>query len=153
MCRRQLPHSGFPLVGDPPPPLKNLACPPTHSYVPYYFDQKTLFYYLHAVFSYGQNVPPTNRVFATVGDGKSPTSQKFAHPPTWKNSSSRLHQIDLVPNFQIGGLERISILKGGLLGKRGWPFSGGCSFYIKSVVKFETFNDKKVHKQKCFSLS
>ena len=28
VCRRQLPHSGFPLVRDPPPPLKHLACPP-----------------------------------------------------------------------------------------------------------------------------
>ena len=42
-----------------------------------------------------------------------------------------------------------------------WPFSGGCSFYIKSfffLVKInwflhEIFNDKKVQKQKCLFLS
>ena len=25
----------------------------------------------------------------------------------------------------------------------GWPFSGGCSFYIKNKVKFQLFNSKK----------
>ena len=94
----------------------------TNWHVPYYFGQKTLFCYLHAVFAYGQNVCPTNRVFPNVGDGRrSLTSQKFAHPPNWKNSSSRLHHsvhslsaggLDLLPNFQKGGLERISILQG-----------------------------------------
>ena len=37
-------------------------------------------------------------------------------------------------------LERISIFREGLLGKWGWPFLGGCSFYIKNKLKSEIFN-------------
>ena len=29
------------------------------------------------------------------------------------------------------------------MGKRGQPFSGGCSIYIKNKLKSEIFNDKK----------
>ena len=36
---------------------------------------------------------------------------------------------------------------------RGWPFLGGCSFYMKNEVTSEIFNGKKNYKQKCFSLS
>ena len=32
-------------------------------------------------------------------------------------------------------------------------FQEVCSFYIKNKLKSEIFNDKKVYKQKCFSLS
>ena len=41
------------------------------------------------------------------------------------------------------GLDRISIFRGGLLGMRGWPFSGGCNFHIKHKLNSEIFNDKK----------
>ena len=54
----------------------------------------------------------------------------------------------LLQNFEEGGLDRISIFRGGLLGKRAYR---GCSFYIKNKLKSETFNDKKVYKQKFFS--
>ena len=52
-----------------------------------------------------------------------------------------------VPNFQKdrggGGLDRISIFWGGVLGKRKMTFFGGaCSFYIKNRLKSEIFNDK-----------
>ena len=40
------------------------------------------------------------------------------------------------------GLDRISIFRGGLLGKRGWTFSGGCSFYIKNKLKSEIYKQK-----------
>ena len=54
--------------------------------------KKHYFCNLHAVFDYGQNVPPTNKVFATVGDvWRPPTSQKFAQHSIWRNSLSRLH--------------------------------------------------------------
>ena len=44
--------------------------------------------------------------------------------------------LSLQPNFQKGcGLDRISIFREGLLGKRGWFFQGGCSFYIKNKLK------------------
>ena len=41
------------------------------------------------------------------------------------------------------GLGRISIFRGGLLGKRGDFFQGGCSFYIKNKLKSEIFNSEK----------
>ena len=121
VCRKQLSHSGFPLVGDPHHLSKIWLVLPKNWHVPYHFGQKTLFCY--AVFDYGQNVPPTNKVFPTVRDGRrSPTSQSYAHPPTWKNSPCRLHHsvhplsargLNLLPSFQKGGLERISTIKGG----------------------------------------
>ena len=40
------------------------------------------------------------------------------------------------------GLDRTSILRGGLLGRRGWIFQGGRSFYIKNKLKSEIFNNK-----------
>ena len=48
------------------------------------------------------------------------------------------------------GLDRTSILRGG-----GGLFQGegGYSFYIKSKLKSEIFNDKKSYFQKCFPLS
>ena len=39
--------------------------------------------------------------------------------------------LNLLLNFQKGGLDRISIFSGGLLGKREVNFSGGFNFYIK----------------------
>ena len=51
------------------------------------------------------------------------------------------------------GPEKISIFRGRLLEKRGWPFSAGgrgCSFYVKNKLKPEILNDKK-YKQKCLS--
>ena len=32
--------------------------------------------------------------------------------------------LSFLPNFQKGRLDRISVFRGGLLGKKGWPFSG-----------------------------
>ena len=59
-------------------------------------------------------------------------------------------------NLQKEGLDRISIFRG--RGRGGWEgggdfFHGGCSFYIKHKLKSEVFSNKKVYKQKCFSLS
>ena len=33
---------------------------------------------------------------------------------------------------------------------KGWPFSGGCSFYIKNKLKSEIFNGKKFIKKYVF---
>ena len=53
-----------------------------------------------------------------------------------------------------GGLVGSQFLEEGCWKKWGDFFLGGCSFYIKNKLKSEIFNDyKKVHKQKCFSLS
>ena len=55
-----------------------------------------------------------------------------------------------------GGLNRISILRGGCCERGGRLLSGewGCSFYVKNKQKSEVFNGKKkVYKQKFFSLS
>ena len=51
------------------------------------------------------------------------------------------------------GLDRTSTFTGWLLGKRGWFVSGGegCYFHQKKL-KSEIFNDKKVYKQKYFSV-
>ena len=35
---------------------------------------------------------------------------------------------------------------------RGWPFSGGCSFYIKNKLESEIFNGKKFIKKMFFSV-
>ena len=44
--------------------------------------------------------------------------------------------VSLQPNFQKGcELDRISVFREGLLGKRGWLFQVGCSFYIKNKLK------------------
>ena len=56
-----------------------------------------------------------------------------------------------------GGLDRTSTFRGEVAGKRGMTFfkggGEGCNFYIKNKLRFEIFNDKKVYKQKYFSLS
>ena len=47
--------------------------------------------------------------------------------------------------FREGSLERGSDVAG-------LQFAGGCSFCIKNKLKSEIFNDRKVYKQKCFSV-
>ena len=77
-----------------------------------------------------------------------------------KNRSYRYHSVHPLPflqkgeglrlqlNFQKGrGPDRISIEEGGFFQ---W---GGLQFLHKNKLKSEIFNDKKVCKQKCFSLS
>ena len=63
--------------------------------------------------------------------------------------------LSLLPNFEKGGgVDKISIFRGGMLVKREVIFSGkGCSFYIKNKLKYEVFNDKKSLQTKVFSLS
>ena len=46
-------------------------------------------------------------------------------------------------SLKSGGLDRISIFIGGLLGKRGRLFSGSCSFYIKNKLKSQIVIEKK----------
>ena len=48
-----------------------------------------------------------------------------------------------------GGLDKTSAFRGGLLGKRGMTFFRGLQLSHK---KSEIFNDKKVYKQKYFSV-
>ena len=45
-------------------------------------------------------------------------------PPLSVGGMGRAVGLSLLPDFQKGGLGRISIFKRGLLGKRGWTFSG-----------------------------
>ena len=61
--------------------------------------------------------------------------------------------LSLLPNFQKdGGLDRVSIFREGLLGKREVTFlRKGCSFYLKKK-KLKYLAIKKFCKQKCFSL-
>ena len=51
-----------------------------------------------------------------------------------------------------GGLDRTSIFRGGVAVKKGMTFfpggTGGCCFNIKSKLKSEIFNNKKVYKEK-----
>ena len=53
-----------------------------------------------------------------------------------------------------GGLTGPQVLERGCWERGGWLFSreGGCNFYVKNKLKSEIFNDKKVYKQKYFSL-
>ena len=46
-----------------------------------------------------------------------------------------------LPNFQKERLDRISVFRGGILGKRGL---GGFSFYMKNKLKSEIFHNKKM---------
>ena len=86
------------------------------------------------------------------------------------SSAKRLGQLNIVctpPSLSAGevapptqfskrgeGIDRISVFRGWLLGKRGGGdfFQGGCNFYIKNKLTSEMFDDKKVYKQ-CFSRS
>ena len=53
-----------------------------------------------------------------------------------------------------GGLDRNSVLRGGLLGRRGLIFfSGAAIFRQKNPTNSGMFNGKKVYKQKSFALS
>ena len=83
-------------------------------------------------------------------------SARVCTPPP----SFLLGVLNLLPNFEKGGgLGRIFIFKGTLVGKSGVTFSregggGDCNFYIKDKLKSKIFNDQnKVYKEKCFSLS
>ena len=72
--------------------------------------------------------------------------------------------VNILPNFQKGGLHKVSIFRGGLLGMRvmtffkGWGWGRGkgrekgvCAvLYIKNKLKSEIFNDKKILKRRLF---
>ena len=64
----------------------------------------------------------------------------------WK----RQHSVHLAPFWWVGGRTSNQILNFylGVAGKE-----GRCNFFIKNQLKPEIFNDKKVYKQKHFSLS
>ena len=50
--------------------------------------------------------------------------------------------LNLQPIFKKVGLDKNSTFRGGFLGKRRMTFfRGGCNFYIKNILKYETFND------------
>ena len=77
--------------------------------------------------------------------------------------SLRLHSVHHPPfcrgwgglnllNFQKGGYGRASTLRGGCWKRRGNFFQGVLQF-LQKKIKFEIFNDKKISKQKYFSLS
>ena len=73
------------------------------------------------------------------GRGKGETIAKFLPPPFLLFGGSwTSYQI-----FKKGGIDKTSLLIGGLLGKKWWPFTEGCSFYIKNKLKSEIFNGKK----------
>ena len=56
--------------------------------------------------------------------------------------------------FKKGVLGKTLVFRGGLVGKRGVRGGReGYNFYVKNKLKSEIFNDKKVDKQRCFSLS
>ena len=63
-------------------------------------------------------------------------------------------RLSLLANFQKdgGGLDRTSIFRGGVAVKKGMTFfpggTGGGCFNIKSKLKSEIFNNKKVYKEK-----
>ena len=69
----------------------------------------------------------------------------------WENSFLCVltRGLSLQPNVQKGGLDRISIFKGGVgggvLGKRGWLFSGGLQFLHKSKLKSGPYYQKRVN--------
>ena len=69
--------------------------------------------------------------------------------------------LSLRPKFQKKGggltgsqfLERVGGKEGGDFFQGAGGSGVGCSFYIKNKLKSQVFNDRKVYKQKCFSLS
>ena len=44
-------------------------------------------------------------------------------------------RVSHLPNFKKERLDRILVFRGGILGKRGLPFLGGFSFYMKNKLK------------------
>ena len=79
-----------------------------------------------------------------------------------------LHSVHPPPFLQEGGgggepstkfSKRVSLIgpqlfRGGFAGKEGVTFfQRGCNCHIKNKLKSEIFNDKKIYKQQCFSLS
>ena len=58
--------------------------------------------------------------------------------------------LSLRPNFQKGGLDRISVFRGEVAGKEEVTFSREVQFLHKNKLKSKIFNDKKVCKQKYF---
>ena len=54
-----------------------------------------------------------------------------------------LKGLNILPNFQKGGHDKISIFRGRFAGKDRVNFFRGCNFYIKNKQKSEIFIDKK----------
>ena len=82
-------------------------------------------------------------MFSKDFDHKDTDHKKFNHNIHIVSPSYYWGVLNLLPNFQIGGLDRISIFKR-VARKRGDNFfQGGCSFYIKNKIKSATFNYKK----------
>lgn len=104
--RRQLPHSGFPLLGHPPLTLKNLAQPlMINLHVLYWFPpQKNTAFTIYMQFlRIWSKFPSHQQGFSYCGSWEETTlstSQKFARPLTWKISPNRLqHSVEeLTPN-------------------------------------------------------
>ena len=81
------------------------------------------------------------------------TDSNFMEPIYLKNNKPRCAPppisagggLSLQPNFQKGGLDRISTFRGRLLEKSRVTFfrGRGCNFHIKNKLKSEMFNDKK----------
>ena len=61
--------------------------------------------------------------------------------------------LNLSPNFQKGGLDRTSTLRGGCWKRGGVTFFRGGLQFLHKKLKSEIFNNKKVYKQKYFFLS
>ena len=75
------------------------------------------------------------------------------HPPSPPPHPFLLREggLSFWPIFQKGGLDRISIFRGGLLGRRRTTlFRESCSFYIKNKLKSQIFNNKKSLSSKMF---
>ena len=73
------------------------------------------------------------------------------HPPPPFLLGGRGRGFSLRPIFQKGGLDRISIFRVGLLGRRRTTlFRESCSFYIKNKLKSQIFNNKKSLSSKMF---
>ena len=65
-----------------------------------------------------------------------PFHRKQLNQDLHRQQRTRYQILNLLPNFEKGGLARMSSFRGGLL-------RGGCNFYIRNKLKSEIFYDKK----------
>ena len=82
-------------------------------------------------------------MFSKNFDHKVIEHKKFNHNIHIVSPSYYWKVLNLLPNFQIGGLDKISIFKRVSRKREDNFFQGGCSFYNKNKIKSATFNYKK----------
>ena len=100
------------------------------------FPRRQVFYYSYASKTILNKMSPNYGYFGFHIDFHWSLGERKQKSSNLENISILIHHsvhppplsalvMSLQPNFQKGGLDRTSTFRGGLLGKRGWHYSGG----------------------------